>query len=165
MSARRILLGLSFFSQTTEVTDTLRTFTGLIGNGSYEVVLGLENEKPRDDIGLVLEALKSQGWPTCYLWDDLVNRSALQLLSPNSAKPFFATFSYGAAVNRLLLLALAADCEYLVRLDPGTGSPPDIAALLDRHIDALSRGKKVISAQYSARVAIRDDFVPEEKRQ
>ena len=164
MASRRILLGLSFFNQTVEVTHTLKTFLNLIKNGSYEVVLGLENEKASSEIGPVLQALQSQGWPACYLWDDVVNRSALQLLDTGDARPFFATFSYGAAVNRLLLLAVAADCECLVRLDPGTASPEDMARLLGRHLNALSQGKKVISAQYSARVAIRDDFVPQAQR-
>jgi hypothetical protein len=164
MTTRRILLGLSFFNQTAEVTDTLKTFLNLIDHGSCEVVLGLENEKARSEIAPVLKSLRSQGWPACYLWDDVVNRSAMRLLKHGDALPFFATFSYGAAVNRLLLLAAAADCEYLVRLDPGTASPPDIARLMDRHLNALSRGRKVISAQYSARVAIRDDFVPEAQR-
>jgi len=164
MASRRILLGLSFFNQTAEVTDTLRSFLTLLEDGTYEVVLGLENEKARSEIGPVLQSLQAQGWPACYLWDDIVNRSALQLLEPDTARPFFATFSYGAAVNRLLLLAAAAHCDCLVRLDPGTASPPNIARLVDRHLNALSQGKKVISAQYSARVAIRDDFVPEPKR-
>lgn len=164
MANRRILLGLSFFNQTAEVTDTLKSFLNLYESGTYEVVLGLENEKARSEIGPVLKALQSQGWPTCYLWDDAVNRAALQFLEPTAAKPFFSTFSYGAAVNRLLVLGVAAGCEYLVRLDPGTSSPPNMAQLVDRHLNALSHGKKVISAQYSARVAIRDDFVPQAQR-
>lgn len=164
MAKRRILLGLSFFNQTTEVTETLRSFLNLIESGSYDVVLGLENEKPRTEFAPVLQTLQGQGWPACYLWDDVVNRSALQLLPPNGAKPFFATFSYGSAVNRLLLLSVAAGCEGLVRLDPGTTSPPDMTRLVGLHLNALSQGRKVVSAQYSGRVAIRDDFVPESQR-
>lgn len=162
MTTGRILLGLSFFNQTTEVTDTLESFRTL--RSQYEVVLGLENEKPRPEFLTILQALRAQGWSACYVWDDTVNRAALKLLRPASAKPFFSTFSYGAAVNRLLLLAQAAGCESLVRLDPGTSSPTDGTRLVRLHLDALSQGKRVVSAQYSGRVAIRDDFVAEERR-
>lgn len=164
MATRRILLGLSFFNQTGEVTDTLKTFLDMLGNGPYEVVLGLENEKSRSQVAPVLDSLQSQGWATCYIWDDDVNRSAMQLLDRTRAMPFFQNFSYGAAVNRMLLLAVASRCEYLVRVDPGTGSPPNMGQLVDHHTKAISQGKKLVSAQYTKRPAIRDDFVEESQR-
>lgn len=164
MATGKILLGLSFFNQTGEVTDTLKTFGDQLGNNSYEIVLGLENEKSRSQVEPVLDSLRSQGWPTCYIWDDDVNRSAMRSLDRTKALPFFANFSYGAAVNRMLLLATASGCEYLVRVDPGTGCPPNMAQLIDWHTRAISRGRKVVSGQYSDRVAIRDDFVKELQR-
>jgi len=126
MTALRILLGLSFFDQTGEVTDTLKTFLGLLGNSPYDVVLGLENEKSRSQVGSVLSSLQSQGWAACYIWDEDVNRSAMQLLDRPSAMPFFENFSYGAAVNRMLLLAIASKSVH-TRLaqssTPGAGQP------------------------------------------
>ncbi len=164
MSARKILLGLSFFNQTGEVTETLKTFLALLLNSPYEVVLGLENEKSRTQVVPVLRSLQSQGWATCYIWDDDVNRSAIQLLDRTSAMPFFENFSYGAAVNRMLLLAIASGCEYLVRVDPGAGCPANMVQLVDWHTKAISQGKRVVSGQYSNRLAIRDDFVERTQR-
>lgn len=163
MVTRKIMLGLSFFDQTATVTETLKSFLNL-HNSPYQVVLGLENEKSRSEVSPVLSSLQEQGWTTCYIWDDGVNRTALRLLDRESAMPFFANFSYGAAVNRLLLLATASGCEYLVRVDPGTASPLNIAKLIVQHTKAISQGKKVVSGQYSKRVAIRDDFVEEVQR-
>jgi hypothetical protein len=66
-------------------------------------------------------------------------------------------------VNRLLLLAHALRCSYLVRVDPGTLPPKEsLDAVIDRHVRAINRGLTVVSGQYEGRLAVRDDYLTEE---
>ncbi len=167
----KILLGLSFYKQVHEVVDTLKSFATAAYNSKYEIALGLQNDVPVNEIPLldngisIFDTLKRQKWPACYLWDATVNSSVMTHLNTKTGLPFFYNFSYGSALNRLLVLAKMSGSDYLIRIDPGTRCPLEFDKLIDIHIDSLCNGqKKIVSAQYSNRLAIRDEFVPESQR-
>jgi hypothetical protein len=77
------------------------------------------------ELDVVLDAIRSQGWAECYLWDDDVHQVALQVLNELGArsKPFYGGWSYGRAQNVMQLQARASGSEYFVRVDPGTTAP------------------------------------------
>ncbi len=171
MGKTKILLGLSFYKQVHEVVNTLSSFVAVAHDSKYEIALGLQNDLPINEVPLldngltILDILKRQKWSACYLWDATVNSRAMKHLNTRSGLPFFHNFSYGSALNRLLILAKASGSDYLIRIDPGTGCLPEFDKLIDIHVSSLRDGqKKIVSAQYSNRLAIRDDFVSENQR-
>jgi len=171
MGKTKILLGLSFYKQVHEVANTLSSFVTATHNSKYEIVLGLQNDLPVNEFPLldngisILDTLKEQKWPACYLWDATLTSHAMKHLDERKGLPFFNNFSYGSAVNRLLILAKASGSDYFICIDPGTGCPPEFDELIDIHLTSMREAhKKVVSAQYSNRLAIRDDFVSENQR-
>jgi len=109
-------------------------------------------------------------------WDEFVTDFVFCSVPEMLSRPFlfYRDFNYGSSVNRLLLLAYAAGCEYLVRVDPGT-LPPELdpeqdggrtkfGAIVDEHIDLIKGSVKVVSRGYKGRLAIRDLFVYENKK-
>lgn len=161
----KILLGLSFFNQVDEVKETLDSFSKIAHSSKYEIVLGFETELHSHKIPSIkmgqsfVDAIKGQKWKECYLWDQTINENLKEILSQFDCKPFFDNFSYGAAVNRLIILTNISKSDYLIRVDPGTCCPEDFDELIRIHIEEIQKGIKVISGQYTNRLAIRDDFV------
>jgi len=131
----------------------------------YEFAVGLECEARREDMLAAdygpdfIEAIREQKWKGLYLWDEELNKKALAVFDCALGRPIYEGFSYGAAVNRLMLLAIAAGAKYLVRFDPGTGVSC-LDELVKHHIATMERtGAKVVSGQYSRRLALRTDFI------
>ena len=161
----KILLGLSFFDQVDDVKETLDSFSEIARSSRYKFVLGLETELDRKKIPDVktgqsfIDAIEGQKWSECYLWDQGVNEYLNGILSQFNCRPFFDSFSYGAAVNRLIILTNITKSDYLIRVDPGTRCPEDFDKLVGIHIEEIQKGIKVISGQYTERLGIRDDFV------
>lgn len=171
MRRTKILLGLSFYKRVDDVAITLNSFAAAAHGSKYEIVLGIQNDLPVNKIPLldngisILDTLKEQKWPACYLWDATLTSHIMKHLDEGKELPFFNNFSYGSAVNRLLILTKASGSDYLIRIDPGTGCPPEFDELIDIHVTSMREAhKKVVSGQYSNRLAIRDDFVPENQR-
>lgn len=102
-------------------------------------------------------------------WDEYVSDLANHILKSvvqTEVEPFYEGFNYGSLVNRLLLLAHVAGCDYLVRIDPGT-RPPDsrrFDELIAEHIAIIGDTKKVVSRGYEGRLAIRDLFVKDKEK-
>jgi hypothetical protein len=72
----------------------------------------------------------------------------------------FPAFNYGSVVNKALLLAAAAECRYIVRVDPGTRPPEGLSSVLDEHIEYVAgHPGAVVSRGYAGRLALRDAFV------
>jgi hypothetical protein len=72
--------------------------------------------------------------------------------------PFFRKVSYGGNVNHLLILLGLLNRRYAIRFDPGTWPFEDPALFVRRHSDDLAVGR-IVSGQYSDRIALRDDFI------
>ena len=97
-------------------------------------------------------------------WTSEIDSELLTQLDMNGvqSRPFYSQFNYGSVVNRLLLLASARDCKYLVRVDPGTLPPMDksFAELMGEHEAEINSNRHaVVSRQYANRLALRDIFV------
>ena len=100
-------------------------------------------------------------------WDTDVNELAAAILSENGIKscPSWSDFSYGGAVNRLLLLANEASCPCLVRVDPGTVPPTEkpFDDILHHHLSWIGDSSIVVSRGYKGRLALREIFLIEGK--
>lgn len=99
-------------------------------------------------------------------WTTDVDAKLISELEGNGiqSRPFYSAFNYGSVVNRLLLLASALDCQYLVRVDPGTLPPRDktFLDLMTEHERMIgSERRAVVSRRYANRLALRDMFVRE----
>ena len=78
------------------------------------------------------------------------------------SQPFLSHFNYGSVVNRLLLLAHSHDCDYMVRIDPGTLPPKraSFAYLMTKHEREIDNDAcVVVSRRYARRRALRNMFV------
>lgn len=132
------------------------------------VVLGLETlealyknyeSAPVTPLRTLLQ-IRDQRWTEIYYWDGSIDSFVRSQLPPDLPKPFFASFSYGAALNRMLVLSKLANCEYMVRVDPGTRPPENFWDIIEQNIEQLNSGKAlVISGRYEDRLAVRDDYV------
>lgn len=101
-------------------------------------------------------------------WDEYVNDLAKNILRGQGIKchASYSGFNYGSLVNRLLLLANEASCDFLIRVDPGT-RPPDsrfFDEMAREHIGAIKGKVCVVSRGYEGRLAIRDQFVRDKKK-
>ena len=99
-------------------------------------------------------------------WTSDIDAGMLEQLEKNAVRsqPFYSGFNYGSVVNRLLLLAYSHDCDYMVRVDPGTSPPKDIAfdQLMSEHVAVIGDDiRTVVSRRYANRLALRDMFVKE----
>lgn len=169
----KVMLGMSFFKNHAEARKTARAFSDVLGVDNL-AVLGLETELSRDEnlpesqetMANFLNEGMHENWPRLYLWDKNCDRQVLQDWAENLPMPFYEKFSYGGAVNRLLALAKVAGCEYLIRVDPGTAPPYYFQQLINYHVSKLEQDKaKVVSGQYTDRIALRDNFVPSDKKE
>jgi len=107
---------------------------------------------------------RSEPWTRVFLWDRLCD--AAWTPTPGMPIPFFPgeeSFSYGGAYNRLLMLAVVAEADLLIRVDAGASPHPDFPACLAAHQQYLD-DYAVVSGRYDQRLALRDDFLPEADR-
>jgi hypothetical protein len=177
------MLVLSFYTNHAEALHTARAYAEAVrgADTAGDWVLGLEVAAQRSGVlppdqspvAEVLAAFQTQGWPEVWAWtDDATDLVRHELRAP-WPEPLHRGFSYGGAVNRFLLLARLARCEYLARVDPGCGAPPDLGAVLRRHLEPLASGASVVaSGQYgdpqaadgAGRNALRAEFIAPNQR-
>jgi hypothetical protein len=99
-------------------------------------------------------------WKEVFLWDGCCTDQVIAVWPKKLPMPFYRAFSYGGNVNRLLMLAELAGCDFLVHIDPGCYPVGDMSEIILRHIDVITKGTiQAISGQYTERLALRDDFV------
>lgn len=166
----KIMLAMSFFkASVNEASKTAREFSAALADSS-NIVLGVETDglerKSEEMTGFVRERL-SEPWGErrVYVWDDSSDKRFFPNWPTHHPKPFYDGFSYGGTVNRLMALAAVAGCQYLVRVDPGTAPPYYFTEMLRQHIGAIESGKAALaSGLYTDRIALRDDFVPQNKK-
>lgn len=97
-------------------------------------------------------------------WTTDIDAGLLDELGRNGCRsqPFYAEFNYGSVDNRLLLLAVAHGCDYLVRIDPGTlpPKPKSFAELMKDHETMIGGNRgAVVSRRYTDRLALRHMYV------
>ena len=103
------------------------------------------------------------------LWTSDIDAGLLEKIKKNGchSQPFYPDFNYGSVVNRLLLLASSHNCDYLIRVDPGTLPPKDktFEQVMDEHQQKIADDPSVvISRRYADRLALRDMFVSDAKK-
>lgn len=125
--------------------------------------LVIESEEERKNLPKDFRAYLGD-WREVWLWDAEWTKTVLNEWPASLPQPFFRKISYGGNVNHLLILLAVIGRRYLVRFDPGTWPLEDPVRFVERHYDGLSAGK-IFSGQYSDRIALRDDFIGEGKRQ
>ena len=97
-------------------------------------------------------------------WTSEIDSGLLEEVKKNGCKsqPFYSGFNYGSVINRLLILASSFDCDYMVRVDPGTVPPKkkSFSKLMHKHSKIINKDKQtVVSRRYADRLALRDMFV------
>jgi hypothetical protein len=158
----RVMLGMSFFKNIVAALDTARAFA-TVDYQDVQVVLGFETESAREDVERDL-LQRAGAWTEIWLWDKNCDAPVMERWEQTGLPfPFYAKYSYGGAVNRLHLLAKIARCTQLVRVDPGTWPLDDFASLLETNVLATRNGL-IVSGQYDDRIALRDEFVLEQRR-
>lgn len=169
----RVMLGMSFFKNHADAKKTAKEFSDRLCAQRW-IVLGIETEASRkqnlpdleEPMTALLEELRNQNWPEVYVWDKDCDEQVLAQWPKALSMPFYHNHSYGGAVNRLLALAKVAGCGYLVRVDPGTAPSDNFVDVVSSHVKKLCNGEaRVVSGQYTDRIALRDNFVPPERRE
>lgn len=166
----KMMLGMSLFKANCgEASHTAQAFSKALWKED-DVVLGVETDGLGRDTPemrqFIMDRL-SEGWSEkrVYLWDEESDKTFFGNWPSSQPMPFYPGFSYGGAVNRILTLAKLAGCQYLVRVDPGTAPPDNFREMVRNHIKAITESEaEVVSGQYTDRIALRDDFIPTEKR-
>ena len=123
---------------------------------SVQVVLGVDAHS--EDPWTELEPLTNR-FAEVYVWSTpLTEAVTTATLSRLHARPFFPGFSYGGFLNQALILATYAECDYVLRVDPGTAPPEELSEILLKHLDTLDAESdlEVVSGQYRDRLAYRD---------
>jgi hypothetical protein len=134
----------------------------------FDVVFGVSTtmENPQDMINLVVKYLKPF---KVFFWDNYFDGDVFNIVNnypeAEGCRPYYPGFNYGSLVNKLLLLAHMADCQFLVRVDPGTYpfANYNFGAGIKSHIDFIRGTKSVVSCSYEGRPALRPMFVRNEK--
>ncbi|MCG8431043.1 MAG: hypothetical protein MJA29_07710 [Candidatus Omnitrophica bacterium] len=174
--AKKVLLGIDFIGANFPAAlYTIQQWWAYVNRSKEHVcVLGISNFADKNSVlpgarNLTpLGALKtiSAFVPVDQIsqWTSDVDARLLALLERRGiqSRPFYSEFNYGSVVNRLLLLAFALDCEYLVRVDPGTLPPKGktFCELMDEHEREIGGDPlTVVSRRYANRLALRDIFV------
>lgn len=163
---------MSFFKASYEQAKaTAQAFSGALWEDN-RIVLGVETDglcRDTPEIGTFVRDRLTEAWceRRVYMWDELSDERFFTNWPADYPMPFYEGFSYGGAVNRILALAKLASCQYLVRVDPGTAPPYYFREMVGHHTSAIeSRSEvEVVSGQYTDRIALRDDFVPKDKKE
>lgn len=169
----KVMLGMSCFKAShAQASATAEAFAKTLCEDD-RLVLGVETDGLSRDSAEMRKFVQNrlaEPWSDgrVYLWDELTDRHFFEHWPSDCPMPFYGgsqVFSYGGAVNRILALAAFAGCQYLVRVDPGTAPPYYFREMIREHINAIDASRAdVVSGQYTDRIALRDDFVPREKR-
>lgn len=167
------MLSLSFSGGNWEnAVETLKRFRKAYSSDRFSIIVGIETNGDRNSelpwsnkaTNDVFSEIRNQGWNDFIFWDEQLSQLIFDKnILKDLPKPFYKSFSYGSAVNRMLLLAKYKQCDFMARIDPGTESPQDkdICDLLQPHVDMLNKDPKLIaiSGQYEGRLAIRDNNI------
>jgi hypothetical protein len=151
---KKILLGIGYAGD--NEARALRTieafgsyFCGEPGS-SYDVCLGVDTAAAlRPGLDPVRHLFRE-----IVVWDESATTEALAAVD-SAPRPFYPEFSYGGLINRLLVLGGVAQCDYVLRVDPGTLPPADAGSMIARQIDSLAT-YRVVSGVYADRLAFRD---------
>ncbi len=168
-SMKQMMLGLSWFTNYEAAIRTLSDF----GNHVYlraipTLAIGVETEADRNGalkdgtpvFRILIAMARLNGLQEVWLWDRQSDLTAKRLWPASLPSPLLDGYSYGGAVVRMRLLAIVANRDYLVRVDPGCFAPPDFAGLLARHFKLLHSGTiRIASGRYTGRIALRTHFV------
>lgn len=135
--------------------------------GDAGVILVLETSEDRGnpEVAAALESILAAGWNSVHLWDARTTRLVLAGLPAGGPLPFHDGFSYGGAVNRMMLMSSVARADIMIRFDPGTAAPPDksFAEWVRPATERLRNGTGIVavSGAYAGRTAVRiDNVVP-----
>ncbi|MBW2737796.1 MAG: hypothetical protein JRE64_02880 [Deltaproteobacteria bacterium] len=167
----KVMLGMSLFKANCEdASRTALAFSKVLRKDAH-VALGVETGgMGRDSLEMSRfindRLLETWSEKRVYVWDAYSDKKFFDRWRSNQPMPFYQGFSYGGAVNRMLVLAKLAGCEYLVRVDPGAAPPYYFREMVRHHVNVIASGNdvEVVSGQYTDRMAIRDEFLPKEKR-
>ncbi len=173
---KRVLLGIDFvgFNYNNSFRSIKEWWSYVKQSSAYECLLGVshfcfnnkvlpgsEDKTPRD----VIKELK-QFIPIEQMiqWTSDIDSEVIGKLENNNihSQPLFTEFNYGSVNNRLLLLAHSHECDYLVRVDPGTIPPKlnSFSELMKEHEEKIDNDPyTIISRRYSERFALRNMFV------
>lgn len=170
MSKDRIMIGLDFAEGNfPSALCTLFQWAACAkGQKDLDVVFGVSTTAP-DPRSMIISM--SKYLKPLFCLDERVGGMATEIISghtrKNNCHPFYSGFNYGSLVNRLLLLANIARCQFLVRVDPGTYpfASPDFNSVVQQHIDFVKGTKKVVSRGYDGRLALRHVFVLDKSAQ
>ncbi len=129
--------------------------------GRYDPLPGGNGATPADivkDLNKIIPQKRLFQW-TSDIDDDLLN-----VVKHNGYQsvPFYNSFNYGSVINRMLLLTFSHNCDYLVRIDPGTmpNEKVSFTQLMQEH-EKIIKGDiyTIVSRKYEKRLALRDIFV------
>lgn len=149
-------------------------------NSNYETVVAVATSQDRSDLliggsttikralTIIREYCKA---PRFVVWDRRVDKAVDVLLTEGNikSKPVYPEFNYGSIVNKGLLLASSMQCQYLVRVDPGTRPPTcSFDTVLKKHVDVIRHRQElgqnvVVSRGYEGRIAVREFYTLPEK--
>jgi len=178
--AKKILLGIDFIGANfPSALYTIQQWWKYVTLSSkYDCILGVSNFCDKNSPlpgARDLSPSKVREVLACFIpkkklvqWTSDIDSTLIQTVEKEGfkSKPLFSEFNYGSIVNRLLLLAYSHDCDYLVRIDPGTIPPKgkSFDDLMDEHESAIGgQINTVVSRRYAERLALRDIFVKEGK--
>jgi len=172
---KRILWGIDFIGANfPSALYTIQQWWRYVTRGKeYDCILGVSNFCNTDSPlpgASGLSPTKVREVLSCFIpkeklaqWTSEIDFRVLEIVRSNGfPQPLFPEFNYGSVVNRLLLLAYSRNCDYLVRIDPGT-IPPEgkpFGELMAEHEQIIDgRPNIVVSRRYADRLALRDMFV------
>lgn len=159
---RRVMLVISYVAWTASPRRTVEEFGQALSqlsrlkDDSVQVVLGVDAHS--EDPWTELRPLQNL-FAEIYVWSKPLTQAVTERpLSVSEARPFFPSFSYGGFLNQAFILATYAECDYVLRVDPGTAPPEELGEILIEHFDTLDSESdvEVVSGQYQDRLAYRD---------
>jgi hypothetical protein len=151
----RILLSIGYIASNevgaARTIDAFGAYFARNPHSAYDVCLGV------DTLGRLRPGLArfQPFFRGVFAWDERATVCALAAIA-DGPRPFHAEFSYGGLVNRILILASVAGCDYVLRVDPGTLPPADLWNMIETQVEAL-RTHRVVSGVYVDRLAFRDN--------
>lgn len=175
---RRVLLGIDFIGDNwhAALSSIERWWEFVSTSAHYWVLVGVSNFCQRQEIlpGSVdvtpdsVHRILTSFIPADRLthWTSDIDGRVLVEAQRQGCRsvPLYSAFNYGSIVNRLILMAHAKGCEYLVRIDPGTCPPEGVSfdALMSEHERSIDDNTyAVVSRQYAGRLALRHMFAKE----
>lgn len=166
-------LGLSFYRDWKPAVESAGDFAGRLGELVGRVPLLVEVDLERRDrldgglgVGEVLEKFGRQGWREVRAWTRETAGRVAEEWPDGLVNPFDLEFSFGGIHAKVQALGKGAGCGYVARFDPGCRAPEDLMGALGRHQKRIEAGEAdVVAGVYDGRLAIRTDFVVEERQE